>query len=338
MRGILLINLGTPAEATPRSVRQYLAEFLDDPRVIDLPNIVRKILLYGVILPFRPKKTAKAYAKIFDAEKGSPLLYYSQALAEKLQLTLGKEYRVELGMRYGTPRLSNAIEKLCDSGCDEIVILPLFPQYSSAVNGSALSAVCQIIQKQVTIPAMRWVVEFYREEWFLTLLGAKIQETLSNISSENRGIIFSYHSLPVRQIKKSSRHCANACFQGEPCTLNETENQPCYRAKCFATSHALMKRLGLLQAKTVFQSKLGRTAWIGPDFVEGMRKYREEGVKHLVVACPSFVIDCLETLEEIEIRGKETWEELGGESFVLVPALNADLPWVKGLSNWLTKL
>lgn len=337
MRGILLINLGTPTEATSRAVRRYLAEFLDDPRVIDLPNMVRKILLYGFILPFRPKKTAKAYAKIFDAEKGSPLLYYSQALAENLQLTLGNEFVVELGMRYGTPRLSDAIEKLTHRGCDEIVVLPLFPQYSSAVSGSALSAVSRIIQKQVTIPSLRWMAEFYREEGFLTLLATKIQAILSSLPMEKRGIIFSYHSLPVRQIKKSSKHCATACFQGSPCASNEVENQPCYRAKCFATSRALINRLGV-EAKTVFQSTLGRTAWIGPDFIEGMRQYREDGVKHLVVACPSFVIDCLETLEEIEIRGKETWYRMGGESFVLVPALNADPHWVKILSDWLTKL
>lgn len=335
--GVLLINLGTPDEASPKAVRKYLAEFLDDPRVIDLPNIVRKILLYGVILPFRPKKTAKAYAKIFDPKKGSPLLYHSQSLAEKLQSALGSDYGVELGMRYGAPRLTEAMERLCNGGCDEIVAIPLFAQYSSAVNGSAIEAICQYLQKKVTIPSMRWISEFYRTEGFLAAQAAKIQETLSTMPSEDLGVIFSYHSLPVRQIKKSSEQCGSACFQGAPCAVIETGNQACYRAKCFETSRALAKRLGLLEAKTVFQSKLGRTEWIGPDFNQGMKAYREQGVKNLVVACPSFVVDCLETLEEIGIRGKEEWDRLGGGSFALVPGLNADPDWVKVLSSWLTK-
>jgi protoporphyrin/coproporphyrin ferrochelatase len=332
MKGILLVNLGTPTEATPTAVRRYLAEFLDDPRVIDLPNIVRKILLYGVILPFRPKKTAKAYAKIFDPEKGSPLLYHSQALADGLQAELGEEYAVELGMRYGVPRLTEAIENLYQRGCDEITAIPLFAQYSSAVNGSVIEAICKIVQKKVTIPSLRWISEFYRMEGFLTAQAAKIQETLSTVSPKDTGVIFSYHSLPVRQIRKSSQHCAVACFQDAPCGAITLENQACYRAKCFETSRELIKRLGLSEGKTVFQSKLGRTAWIGPDFNEGMKNYRAQGIKNIVVVCPSFIVDCLETLEEIGIRGKEEWHRLGGSIFELVPALNADPHWIKALS------
>lgn len=331
MKGVLLVNLGTPDEATPKAVRKYLAEFLDDPRVIDLPNVVRKILLYAFILPFRPKKTAKAYAKIFDSEKGSPLLYHSQALADKLQVVLGEEYTVELGMRYGTPSLVKAIEKLCKK-CDEIIAIPLFAQYSSAVNGSILEAICKTLQKRESIPSLRWISEFYSKEVFLTAQAAKIQERLLKMPSEDVGVIFSYHSLPVRQIKKTGSHCLSACFQRIPCPVIGAENQTCYRAKCFETSRELMKRLGLAEAKTVFQSRLGRTAWIGPDFTQGMKAYREQGIKNIVIACPSFVVDCLETLEEIGIRGKEEWSRLGGSTFELVPALNADLHWVKALS------
>jgi ferrochelatase len=339
-KGILLVNLGTPAEAKPKAVRRYLAEFLDDPRVIDLPNIIRKILLYGFILPFRPCKTAKAYAQIFDPIKGSPLLYYSQSLEEKLQNVLGKEYVVALGMRYGDPKLTNAIEYLETKGCQEIIALPLFAQYSSAVNGSAIEAIFNALKKKTIIPSFRWISEFYQENVFLNLQAEKIRSYLLNRDNKNRAVVFSYHSLPVRQIKKSSQHCEKTCFQDHPCHAINEKNVNCYRAKCFQTSRELAHRLGLQAGEyhTVFQSRLGRTAWIGPEFISVLHQLREADFKSLIVACPSFVVDCLETLEEIGIRGQEAWKALGGEELTLVPSLNDDDNWAQALSSWLNNI
>ena len=339
MKGVLLINLGTPNSVSVRDVRKYLAEFLGDPRVIDLPKMVRQILLYGFILPFRPRQTAKAYAKIFDKEKGSPLLYYSEALVHKLQNDLGPTYEVKLGMRYGEPRLNDALEALYKRGCDEIIILPLFAQYASAVNGSAIEAVFHYLKNQITIPSVRVISEFYQRKEYLDLLSLKIQDSLSNFSPDRLAVLLSYHSLPARQIKKSCQGCSESCFEEAACPSLNHQNQSCYRAKCFETSRQLVSRLGLSKRNipfhTVFQSKLGNTKWIGPDIIETMKALRQKNIKDLVIACPSFTVDCLETLEEIGIRGREQWAEVGGEGYILVPSLNDDPNWAKCLSAWL---
>lgn len=332
---MLIINLGTPAKARTKEVRAYLAEFLDDPRVIDLPNIVRKILLYGFILPFRPKKTAAAYAEIFDPVKGSPLLYHTEALIKSVSQQLGTNYRVVLGMRYGKPSISDAMDELLEAGCQKIVALPLFPQYSSAVNGSAFEALFDYLKKQQTIPSLVTISEFYQFDEFIDLQASMIQNSHSKASDS--AIIFSYHSLPVRQIRKSSEGCEESCFQGSPCPNITLANQDCYRAKCFETSRRLAQKLGLSneQYAVAFQSRLGRTEWIGPDFNTVMKQLIERGIKDLTVSCPSFVVDCLETLEEIGMRGKEEWQRLGGRHYQLTPCLNDDPRWSEVLTKWI---
>lgn len=335
MIGVVIINLGTPNGTSVKAVRDYLAEFLDDPRVIDLPAMIRKILVYGFILPFRPKKTAKAYSEIFDPQKGSPLLYHTQSLVEKIQQRLGSDYRVVLGMRYSKPALSEAIDGLLATGCDKIIALPLFPQYSSAVNGSALEALFKNLSYRVSIPSVSVISEFYDRVEFIECQAKLIQQHF--MKSNHSTIIFSYHSLPVRQIRKSSSGCAVSCFKGEPCPSIGKANQNCYRAKCFETSSLLADKLGLSKGQyaVAFQSKLGRTEWIGPDFNSVMKQLREQGVKDLTVACPSFVVDCLETLEEIALRGKQDWTDLGGTSFHLIPCLNDESEWAHVIAKWI---
>lgn len=286
-----------------------MAEFLDDERVIDLPLVVRKILLYGFILPFRPKKSAKAYSEIFDPKRGSPLLFHSEDLCEKLQVNLGSDFIVALGMRYGKPALGEALKNLIHAGCEEIIALPLFPQYSSAVNGSALAALFNELKKYDSIPSVKTLSEFYDKEEFIDCQARLIADKLQHHSK----VIFSYHSLPVRQPSAAS-----------------------YREKCVATSKMLAKKLGLTENdyRVAFQSQLGRAKWIGPDFNWVLKELQQEGVKDIVVSCPSFIIDCLETLEEIGIRGKNDWHNMTGGQLQLVPSLNSNQDWVSALGTW----
>lgn len=336
-RGVLLIQLGTPASADVKTVRQYLAEFLNDPRVVDCATWLRKILLYAVILPFRPRKTAKAYAKIFDSTNGSPLRYHSEALREAMQCALGSDYVVALGMRYGEPRLQDVVDGMLAKGCQEIMVIPLFPQYSSAVTGSAIEALLRIIQTKNNIPSLMIQSEFYQQPGYQAISASFIRHALQNMPEAT--VVFSYHGLPVRQIRRAGGNCGTYCLGGESDCVLTDNNTTCYRAKCFETSRALAELLGLerRQYEVAFQSRLGRLAWIGPDLETVFEQLIGKGVKKLIVVCPSFVVDCLETLEEVGIRAKEDWYRRGGEAFYLVPCLNAQEEWVAILSNWVRK-
>lgn len=329
MKGILLINTGTPDAPTVPAVRRYLRQFLSDPRVIDLPILVRKILLELVILPFRPRRSAEAYKKIWT-EQGSPLLIHAQSLTTALQQQLGKSAVVALGMRYGNPSIASAIESLCQQQCSELVIVPLFPQYASAATGSAIAESLRILNNQWNIPKISIIREFYQDSGFLDAQASLIQADLKKHPSEK--LIFSYHGLPERHINKS---CQIACQSKQACPTMSLPNKDCYRAQCYATSHALAERLSLKPESyiTCFQSRLGRTPWIEPFTDDVLSQYAKQGVKKITVTCPSFVADCLETLEEINIRAQSQWLSLGGEELYLVPCLNAEPAWVTALAN-----
>jgi len=329
--GVLLINLGTPGGPDKTSVKRYLKQFLDDPRVIDLPWLIRKALLHLFILPFRPAKTAKAYAAIWD-QKGSPLLLHSMHLATELQQTLGKDYQVEVGMRYGKPSIPSAIDKLLAAKCHNIIVLAMFPQYSSAANGSALENVMQYFDAKWNIPGLKILPAFYRDPGYIEAQAKLIQPYLNK--NPNQKILFSYHSLPARHIEKS-QGCATSCAMTAPCPAVAGDSTFCYRAQCYETSHLLAQKLQLSDSQytVAFQSRLGRTVWVGPDIQSVMPQLIKQGTKDLLVACPSFVADCLETLEEIGIRAKEEWLRLGGDTFTLVPCLNAEPMWVQTVAD-----
>lgn len=335
--GVLLINLGTPESYHVKDVRRYLRQFLADKRVIDLPWLVRNILLYAFILPFRPKQSAKAYQAIWHEVHGSPLLFHSQTLKEQLAVELGEKYKVALGMRYATPSIKEALNELCAVGCNNIIILPLFPQYSSAATGSALEEVLTAIAKQGIIPRLKVHSAFFADPHFIA---AQI-ELLKQAKEQHQPqtIIFSYHSLPVRQIKKGGSSCKDHCWKNASCPALTSFNQHCYRAQCFATSRLLAEqcKLQLEEYEVAFQSRLGRTEWVGPDIEATFKKLRAKNITRIMVSCPSFVADCLETLEEIGIRAKEQWLALGGESFHLVPCLNASPSWVEALAHYIRK-
>lgn len=336
LTGVLLLNLGTPDGCDVASVRRYLKEFLDDPRVVDLPWWLRKPLLYGAILPFRPKQSAKAYSCIWDPQKGSPLFYHMQALTEKVQAALGENYLVAMGMRYGKPSIKEALRILLQAKCERIVVLPLFPQYSNAASGSAIQNFFEALKDYLHLPSINVLNAFYHEQSYVQAQSAVIQSALMQAQPDH--ILFSYHSLPVRQILKNA-DCASFCQLDKACHTIDKQNMNCYRAQCFETSRLLGDQLNITKEKysTAFQSRLGRTIWIGPDIESTFTKLVSQGVRNLLVACPSFVVDCLETLEEIGIRAKETWCNMGGKQLTLAPCLNTDPQWVKTLVDFVQK-
>ena len=327
--GVLLINLGTPDAATTPAVRRYLREFLSDPRVLDLPAPARAALLNLVILPTRPAQSAAAYRKVWGPD-GSPLMVFSTALCERLQQRL-TGVPLRLAMRYGKPALSRAIRELVEEGADHLVVVPLYPQYASSSTGSTLQAVYEYCAQQWNTPYVSVIPPFFDHPSFLQAFAAIGQPLLEEWQPDH--ILFSYHGLPERQIQKSDPS-GEYCLASETCCdVLQSRNRNCYRAQCFATTRGLLKRLDWAadRATTTFQSRLGRTPWIRPHTDRVLVQLAEQGVKKLAVYCPSFVADCLETLEEIAIRANHDFRQAGGESLYLVPSLNASEVWVNAL-------
>lgn len=327
--GILLLNTGTPKKADKTHVGRYLRQFLMDPRVIDLPWYIRWPLVNGLVIPARLKTSTEAYRMIWT-EKGSPLLANSVILKEKLS-ALYPEYTIALGMRYGEPSVADAIEALQKAGCERWIIMPLFPQYASASTGSVLALFLAIIAQFNNIPPFRIVPSFYDHPAFIQAYANNIQPVLPTSMSEEDFVLFSYHGLPERHIGKSG--CKTVCYTQKDypdCPAISIKNAYCYRAQCYATSRLLAEQLQLKskQYATVFQSRLGKTPWIKPYNDEYLAVLIQKGIKNLAIACPSFVIDCLETLEEIAIRLKAQWEKCGGVGFTMVPCLNDDASWI----------
>lgn len=339
---LLLINLGTPDSASTKDVRRYLREFLSDPRVIDIPALSRALLLNLVILPFRPRKSAEAYAKVFD-ERGSPLLYHSQDLTQKVRQRFEQGgVEVELAMRYGNPSIASALDSLQERGVERIVVFPLYPQYATSTTGSTIEGLSRAVSARWTTPFLQFTPPFYDHPAFVEAVAAQARPVLSEGSWDR--VLFSYHGLPERHLHKgdiSGEHC----LQREDCCAEiSAVNRGCYRAQCVATTRALGEALGLPEEKRVlcFQSRLGRTPWIKPYAEDVLAELAEQGVKRLAVLTPAFVADCLETIEEIGMRAKEDWLQSGGEAFELIPCVNASDAWADGVvaiarthSRWL---
>lgn len=327
--GVLLINLGTPDSTSVNDVRKYLRQFLSDPYVIDINPIARFLLLNLVILPTRPKKSAEAYRAIWQDE-GSPLLVNSVGLANNAQLELGDDFQVALGMRYGNPSIASAVEQL--KLCDEIIVLPLFPQYSLAATETAIQHAMRAVKPHWADQKIKVIRDFYDNDTFIAAQAALVHATLQTSSNDSRMVLFSYHGLPERQIDKASP-CVTLCDKQNTCPAINDVNRDCYRAQCYATSRALADKLNLTEKQymTSFQSRLGRIPWIKPYTDELLDQLIKQGIKHLIIACPSFVCDCLETLEEIGIRAREQWLTAGGDSLSLVPCVNSNAHWVCNL-------
>lgn len=322
-RGLLLINLGTPKSTKLSDVRSYLRVFLTDKRVIDLPALLRYILVYVFILPLRAKRSARAYQAIWT-KQGSPLLYHSNNLVAKMQEALGSEYQVVLGMRYGEPSIRSALEQLKD--CESITILPLYPQYSSAANGSSIEEVMRIIATWDIIPSTQIIRDFFQNSAYIKAQA----ELIKAYRPQQEHVLFSYHGIPERQITKNK--CPSVC---DECPVLTESISGCYKAQCHQSSRLLAKELHLDEQhySTAFQSRLGRTPWIKPYTDEVLIQLATKGIKRLVIVCPSFVADCLETLEEMGIRANKQWLALGGEELVVVPCLNDRPLWVNAITE-----
>jgi ferrochelatase len=329
--GLLLVNLGTPDAPTPGAVRRYLREFLGDPRVIDMNRFGRFLLLNLVILPFRPRTSAHAYGKIWS-ERGSPLLLHGRELAAAVAERLGDRWHVELAMRYGRPSIGQALDAFAAAAIDRIVVLPLYPQYASSSTGSTVEAVQAQAGARWNVPFIDVVEPFFAEPGFLDAAAAVARPVIDAAAADH--VLFSFHGLPERQVRKSDpsgRHCLAAATC---CDALGEINRYCYRAQCYATARALAGRLALAADRhTVsFQSRLGRIPWIRPYTDQVIVELAGRGIERLAVLCPAFVADCLETLEEIGIRARDQFRAAGGKELTLVPCVNASPAWADAVA------
>jgi protoporphyrin/coproporphyrin ferrochelatase len=337
MTGVLLINLGTPDAPTPDAVGKYLREFLMDPFVIDVPAPLRWFLVNVAIVPRRKYQSAEAYQKV-QLPEGSPLLVHTRALAEGVTRRLNESdpgYAVQFAMRYGNPSIRSALAKLKSSGVTEIIVLPLYPQYAESSFETAVVETKRAARELGCEARLNFLPPFYEYPGFISAWVERIGTSINAAATDH--LVFSFHSLPVSHLKKF--HTDNQ-FQptAECCTEITATNQSCYRAQCFATVQAIATRLELHpdDYTVSFQSRLGRAEWIGPNTVNVLEQLAQRGLKRLAVVCPSFVCDCLETLEEIGMRGRETFIAAGGEALQLVPSLNAEPTWVEAVAKMIT--
>ena len=331
-KGVILVNLGTPDGPTTVEVRRFLREFLSDPRVIDLSFPFRWLLLNLVILPFRPRRSAKAYASIWTRE-GSPLMVHSRALEGTLSELLEKEnIPVVLSMRYGNPSIKDALKKLHELKCERLLILPLFPQHASSTTGSIREAVFREADGDLENSKINVVRPFFNHMGFIN---AFVERGRPFVEKEPEHIVFSFHGLPERHLTREDEKEHGCLRREECCDSIVATNQNCYRAQCFRTAELIAGGLQLKRENwsVSFQSRLGRGEWIKPYTEQKIRELARKGLKQVTVFCPAFVSDCLETLEEIAIGCNEAFRQEGGEKLSLVPSLNADTVWVSGLTD-----
>ncbi len=332
MKGILLVNLGTPDSTDVPDVRKYLREFLMDKRVIDIPFINRWMLVNLIIAPLRAPKSAKEYENLFD-EKGSPLKYFGFEVLDKLRKKFDDSYQIELGMRYQSPSIQNRLDALKD--CASIHVIPLFPQYASASTGSVQDKVMEIVKDWQIIPDIKFTSQFFEEELFLETIVDNAKKLMSETEYDH--FLFSYHGIPERQVTKGS--VDNHCQFGKCCDSMTDKNRYCYRAQCYATTRLLVQRLGLKDEEytVCFQSRLGKTPWIKPYTDEVLEELAENGKKKMLAFSPSFISDCLETTVEVGETYQEDFVKAGGERWDLVPSLNGQDKWVECLKEMIEK-
>ncbi|MFC2188561.1 ferrochelatase [Peijinzhouia sedimentorum] len=323
--GVLLVNLGTPDSPKTPDVRKYLREFLMDGRVIDIPAFPRWLLVNGIIAPFRSPKSAKEYRKLWD-DRGSPLKYYGEDVKDLLQAELGSDYHVVLGMRYQSPSIETALDELKKANVDSIVCIPLFPQYASATNGSVVDKVMEICRTWQIIPSVNFVNRFVEHPLFIKAFANIGKKYLAKANYDH--VVFSYHGLPERQIRKGS--VGSQCQLGDCCNHFHKNNAYCYRAQCFLTTRLIAAELGLKEGQftTCFQSRLGNDPWIKPYTEDMLKELAGKGIKKVLVYCPAFIADCLETTVEVGEEYKEQFEEAGGEVWQLVESLNDSPDWI----------
>ncbi len=315
--GVLLVNLGTPDAPTAPAVRRYLAEFLSDQRVIELPRALWLPILHGVILNTRPAATARNYQKIWHQESNeSPLRYYTREQARHAGNLFDDHVIVDWAMRYGTPAIADKIADLKDKGCDRIVVIPLYPQYSATTTASVNDAVFQALQKMRWQPALRIAPPFHDERLYIDALAAVTRRHLAGLNWTPECVVISFHGLPQRYFDA-----------GDP-----------YHCHCAKTARLLREAMGWTDkfAPMAFQSKFGRDKWLEPSTEDTIKTLGQNGVKKLAVIMPGFISDCIETLEEIDIAARDTFKNAGGTDFDAIPCLN-DAPEMTSLLEYLIR-
>ncbi len=333
MKGVLLVNLGSPESPTAKDVKPYLDEFLMDERVIDVPKVLRNILVRGIILQTRPKKSAKAYAKIWW-EEGSPLVVISERFAKKVREHT--KMPVVLGMRYGTMSIKNALQELKDKRIDDVLLVPLYPHY--AMSSYETVVVKAMKMREEFFPNMKFTTlpAFYKNQEYIKVLSESIAQGLKGFEYDH--ILFSYHGIPERHIRKSDPTRFHCKIDGSCCSINSVAHHTCYRHQCYDTTESVKAYLGLPeeQVSVSFQSRLAGDPWLKPYTDFEFERLAKEGKKRLVVVTPAFVSDCLETLEEIAMEGREQFKEAGGKSYKHISCLNDSDDWVATMAKWLS--
>jgi ferrochelatase len=331
-RAVVLMNLGSPESTEVKDVRRYLDEFLMDERVIDKPWLLRALLVKGIIVPLRAPNSAKAYKSIWT-EKGSPLIVISKQLRDVLKKEI--EEPVVIAMRYGNPSPKKAFDDLLQKHPDleEVILVPLYPHYAMSSYETAVEYAKSQHQKGGYKFKLTSIRPFYNNEDYLHALCESIKPYLDRPYDQ---ILFSYHGIPERHVQKTDmtgQHClkVNNC-----CETPSPAHQCCYRHQCLVTSQVVAQRLNIPKEKWAmsFQSRLGRDPWLKPYTAARLEELPKEGIKKLLIVCPAFVSDCLETLEEIAEEGKESFMHAGGESFEMIPCLNVHPLWVGALAKW----
>ena len=329
------MNLGSPDSVSVPDVRSYLMEFLMDERVIDYPWLFRKVLVGGLIVPFRAAKSAEAYATIWTKE-GSPLVVLTRQLQEALQEQI--EEPVEIAMRYGNPSMEEAYERLLQRmpELEEVIAIPLYPHYAMASYETAVEYAKEVHQRKKYSFRLNFIKPFYNEPSYLHALSEQIRPYLLQ---DYDHILFSYHGVPARHIKKTDPTKTHCLQSAGCCETASPAHARCYRHQCFTTTREVVRLLNIPAGKysNSFQSRLGR-GWLEPFTDIRLEEMPKEGIKKLLILCPAFVSDCLETLEEIAMRGKETFIGAGGEAYTMIPCLNISPLWVDALTGWVKEV
>ncbi len=330
-RGIVLMNLGSPDSTSVKDVRRYLNEFLMDGKVIDVPYLLRFLLVKGIIVPFRAPKSAEAYRTIWTDE-GSPLIVLTQQLQQQLQQYVDEP--IEIAMRYGNPTPAMAYENLMkrQPGLEEVLAIPLYPHYAMASYETAVDYAKEIHAKNKYPFKLNFIKPFFDEADYITAMAENIKPFLNE---EYDHILFSYHGIPERHLKKTDDTKSHCMQVNDCCNVASPAHSKCYRHQCFVTTNLITDALQIPKEKfsISFQSRLGK-GWLQPFTDIRLEQMPKEGIKKLLVLCPAFISDCLETLEEIEERGKESFMAAGGISYKMIPCLNTNALWVNTLEKW----
>jgi protoporphyrin/coproporphyrin ferrochelatase len=332
MKGVLLVNLGSPESPTAKDVKPYLDEFLMDKYVIDVPFLLRALLVRGIILRNRPEKSAAAYAKIWW-EEGSPLVVISQRMQKKVQALT--DIPVALAMRYGTMTILKGLQELKDKGVTEVMLFPLYPQHAMASTTTILVLAEELRQQHFPEMTFTTVPAFYNKPGYIKALANSMKKQLDTFEYDH--LLFSYHGIPKRHIRKTDITKSHCAIDGSCCNTPSPAHEFCYRHQCYETTKQVVQYLGIPEGKysQTFQSRLAGDKWLTPYTDVEINKMPEKGIKKLAVVTPAFVSDCLETLEEIAMEANHQFKEHGGEEFMAIPCMNDDDEWCETVADWI---